>query len=74
MATPDLLAQLREVEFLQGFADDLLEKIAEMSRLVDFPSGAVIFREGDPATKVYLVTSGNVSIEICTRGWAAAGF
>ncbi len=68
MATPDLLAQLRDVEFLQGFADDLLGKMAEMSRLVDFPSGAVIFREGEPATKVYLVTSGNVSIEICAPG------
>ena len=68
MATPDLLAQLRDIEFLDGVEDKLLTQIAEVSRAVDFAAGAVIFREGDPATKLYLVIDGNVSIEICAPG------
>jgi CRP-like cAMP-binding protein len=68
MATPDMLAQLRDLEFLEGIDDQLLTRIAEISRVVDFAAGAVIFREGDPATKMYLVAEGNVSIEICAPG------
>jgi CRP-like cAMP-binding protein len=45
-----------------------LEQIAKISRLRDFKPGDIIFRQGDPAQHIYLVSSGKVSLEICAAG------
>ena len=54
--------------FSKGSADDSVKQIADVSRPVEFPAGAIIFRAGEPATKVYWVATGEVSIEICAPG------
>ena len=63
-----IVAILRENEFLRGVADEHLAKLAEVARVVDVPTGHVVFREGEPAANIYLVEEGNVSLEICAPG------
>jgi CRP/FNR family transcriptional regulator, cyclic AMP receptor protein len=46
----------------------LIGELASVSRLVTFASGAVVFRQGEPAGAIYIVTEGNVSLELCASG------
>ena len=68
MSENALLEMLRCVQFLDGIADEHLERLAEMSRIVEFAEGNLIFREGDPADDIFLIVKGNVSLEICAPG------
>lgn len=66
--TNDAVETLRGIQLLQELPDDLLQQLATIARVVEFPAGAVIFRQGDAATTIYLVVEGNVALEICAPG------
>lgn len=65
MTEIELLNKLREIEFLEGFDDEYIAMLAAIVEPMDFEAAKVIFREGDPAEHVYLLSSGQVSVEIC---------
>lgn len=60
--------QLRQFRFLQEIDDEDLRHLAAIARLVEFPAGKVLYREGQTLSNIYLILSGNVSIEICAAG------
>jgi CRP-like cAMP-binding protein len=64
----DLMDELRGVHALEGLPDELLAPLAGVSRAVEIPAGTVIFRQGDAASMLYLLVSGQVALEICTPG------
>jgi CRP-like cAMP-binding protein len=64
----NLLTALSETDFLFDMRGDDLEKIAAISTLCDFQPGDIIFREGAPACRAYIVISGIVALEICATG------
>jgi CRP/FNR family cyclic AMP-dependent transcriptional regulator len=66
--TAATLANLREIRFLQELPDALLSQYVTISHIEEFPAGTAIFRQGDPARTIYLVCTGNVSLEICAPG------
>jgi CRP-like cAMP-binding protein len=68
MNANEVRAVLCEIGFFHGLAEEHLDKLAEVARVVDFPEGKVIFREGDPASSIYLLVSGTVSVELCAPG------
>jgi CRP-like cAMP-binding protein len=68
MSDPQLLNLLRRVQLLEGVSEEHLDKLAAIARCVDFEQDATIFREGEPATTMYLVLTGRVSLEICAPG------
>jgi CRP-like cAMP-binding protein len=68
MNKQELLEALRGVTFLYGITDEHLEKLAQVARMVQTDEGKVIFREGEPASNIYLIVSGTVSLEICAPG------
>ena len=68
MEADSLVETLRDVDFLQGINDEHLQSIASVARLVDIDESKVIFREGEPATNVFLIANGNVSLEISAPG------
>lgn len=68
MTEEDVLQKLRSIHLLDKLPDELLTPLSEISRVEEFPAGAVIFRQGDPAKTVFLLTEGNVSLEICAPG------
>lgn len=63
--TPD---QLRQIRCLQEIDEDYLGQVAALARLVEFPAGKVLYREGQPLTNIYLILSGSISVEICAAG------
>ena len=68
MNESELLAQLRELRFLQDIEDEYLEQIAAIAKPVHFPAGKVIFHEGEALAQVYLIVRGDVSLEFCASG------
>jgi CRP-like cAMP-binding protein len=60
--------QLRQFRFLQEIDDEHLSRLAAIARLVEFPAGKVLYREGQMLSNIYLILSGSVSIEICAAG------
>lgn len=68
MSADQLVETLSEIGFLRGIDRRYLERIAEISRLVTFPEGVVIFREGAPAAKLYLIARGSVSLDVSMSG------
>jgi CRP-like cAMP-binding protein len=59
-----LILALSDHPFLRELQPDQVENIAACAREVAFPAGAVIFREGRPASSLYLLRSGRVALEI----------
>lgn len=68
MSEKEFLDTLSEIGFLRGIDRQYLEQIAAVAKLVSFPEGHVVFREGGPASKLYLVVRGSVSLEVSTSG------
>jgi CRP-like cAMP-binding protein len=64
----NLIDTLREIRFLHDIGPMRLEQIAKIARFQDFDDGDLIFHQGDAAQHVYLVATGNVSLEICAAG------
>lgn len=65
MNDSEMLAALRQLPFFDGFTDEMLLPSLPISRLVEFPAGTVIFRQGDPARDIYFVLEGTVALELC---------
>ena len=60
-----VIGTLAGIEFLHDFSDEHLEQLAKVARISDVDAQETIFPEGAVADSVYLVVSGNVSLEIC---------
>ena len=67
---PELVDALRRVTALHGLTDTELEWIATHGEEGSYPAGAVIFREGDPATKMYILLRGEAHVRRSQGGLA----
>lgn len=54
---------LAEHPFLKGLSPHQVRLLADCAMVTRFQPGEVIFREGDPANRFYLILSGKVAIE-----------
>src|SRR3954469_21528232 len=54
--------------FLDGMSDDYLKVLADSSMHAQFEPGDVIFREGEPANRFYLIHTGEVELEAAIEG------
>src|SRR6266571_9106187 len=62
--TASSLARLvAEHPFLQGMTPEHLAILTECAMFAEFKKGELIFREGDPANRFYLIQSGRVELE-----------
>jgi CRP/FNR family transcriptional regulator len=61
--TPEILKGMDIFEFL---TIDGLKDIAEMCQIEEFEAGALVFKDGDKADKLYMLLEGRVSIEVDT--------
>jgi CRP-like cAMP-binding protein len=68
MNKQELLQALSEVGFCEDVEPAFLEQLATVCKPISFPLGTVIFREGEPAVRMYLIRTGNISLEICAPG------
>ena len=49
--------------FLEGLSPHQLRLLGDCAMVVRFQPGELIFREGDPANRFYLITKGKVALE-----------
>lgn len=54
---------LTTLPLFAGVADDELEMFARVSRAVEIPKGALLWREGDEAEGLHVIASGSVKVE-----------
>lgn len=54
---------IRQHPFLKGMSAEHLNILLESATYADFKPDEVIFREGDPANRFYLIESGKVELE-----------
>jgi len=54
--------------FFRGLTPHAIDILAGCATEVEFPAGAVIFKEGDAADACFLLTGGNVALEIVVPG------
>lgn len=64
-SSPDLAEELSRLHFLADIPDEYLQRLASISRLVEHPPQRTLFREGEPAIRVYLLLAGSLTLEIC---------
>lgn len=62
------LAALKSLYLLEGLTDEQMTILAGIAECVRFSEREIIFREGDPATEVYFLMEGSVSLEMCSPG------
>jgi len=60
----DLTGPLSEHPFLAGLTMECLQRLNRVAAAEVLPAGAVIFREGEQASRLYLIRRGRVSIEV----------
>lgn len=49
--------------FTRGMSPNLINTLADFSMEAEFKPGELVFREGDPANRFYLIRDGKVAIE-----------
>lgn len=54
--------------FTRDLPPSVREAVAQQSRLLDFPAGTWLFREGSPAQEFHLVVTGRVAISMHAPG------
>ena len=59
-----LIACLQTSDLFAGLGDEMLAKIAKLGQTESYKAGAVIFAEGNPADKLYVLDEGIVTIRI----------
>jgi CRP-like cAMP-binding protein len=59
MVSPELL---RRYPFFAGLTDEELSRIAQIANERPYPAGAVVFREGEVASHLYVLTDGAVEL------------
>ena len=58
-----LAALIERHALFKGMAPHHLKLLAEVAMLKEFAAGEIIFREGDPANRFYLILEGEVALE-----------
>ena len=61
-------ATLSNAALFAGLTTPQLRSIAPLAKGVSFESGAVVFREGDPARFLYVVVRGRIALEMAIDG------
>jgi len=59
-------AFLKECNVFQGLTDAQIEKLMAIAKEESFPTGTLLYKEGDPSTHLYLVQQGKVFLEMKT--------
>ncbi|MGC2301124.1 MAG: ATP-binding protein [Acidobacteriaceae bacterium] len=67
---PEIVEALRRVTALHGLTDSELEWLATHAEEVSAPAGTALFREGDPATKMWFILRGEAHVRRSQGGLA----
>ncbi len=68
MSTAAIRKALGKSDLFSDLSDEQRDKIALLSRKMTFETGDILFREGDPADKLYIVLQGTLAVEVSLLG------
>ncbi len=57
------IRHLQRVPLFNGFTEDELRRVAELSRIVEAPAGTVITRVGEPGDSFFVIIDGTVAVQ-----------
>ena len=66
MSDTSLVTVIGEHQLFEGLATQYLNLLSEAAMFKEFAPDEVIFREGDPANRFYLILNGDVALESTT--------
>ncbi|MFO1036191.1 MAG: cyclic nucleotide-binding domain-containing protein [Geminicoccaceae bacterium] len=64
----DIAAAVRDHPFLAQMPVDVRDVLADCAAEAEFPAGAMLLREGEPANHFYLILDGRVSMQLTVPG------
>ncbi len=62
-----MISILERSELFGGLSTSYLEKVSNLCRSESYRQNMMIFKEGDEATELYMLTDGRVALEIDIR-------
>jgi CRP-like cAMP-binding protein len=65
MDQSELRQTLRVLQFSARLSQPSAEKLAALMTACEFPAGAVLFEEGDDNPWLYLITEGEIALDMC---------
>lgn len=68
----ELIARLKALPLFTGLSEDELEAVAGLVEQSSFPPGTLIFKQGDPSDRFYIIESGQVSLTVHDQASAEA--
>ncbi|MBD2327975.1 cyclic nucleotide-binding domain-containing protein [Alkalinema sp. FACHB-956] len=68
MTLSSLAPILQEHEFFAGLSPEYVQLLTECASNIRFDAGDMLFRQGEPADRFYLLRQGKVAIEISAPG------
>jgi CRP/FNR family transcriptional regulator, cyclic AMP receptor protein len=64
---------LSGVEFFEGFSDQELHRVIDLSEQVEAPAGTVLVDQGDPGTDCFVIVDGTASVYVRGEHVASSG-
>lgn len=64
---------LSGVQFFEGFSDEDLHRVADLSEQVEAPAGTVLVDQGDPGTDCFVIVDGTASVYVRGEHVASSG-
>jgi len=58
----ELVDLLKGVELFAGLNADQIRRLAAITRLVEYKDGEIVFRQGDPGDRLYVIQDGQVAV------------
>ena len=59
---------LKSIVFLHNLEDFYLQRLASIAEVQDCPAGALIFRQGQQGSCIFLIVQGEVVLEVAVAG------
>jgi CRP-like cAMP-binding protein len=56
--------RLKTVHLFRGLSPAQFERLGSIAHLARYPSGAVIFKQNDPGDRLYIITHGQVQVQV----------
>jgi CRP-like cAMP-binding protein len=64
----DIVTAVRDHPFLAEMPIEVRDTLADCAGEADFPAGAMLLREGEPANRFFLILEGRVSVQLSVPG------
>ena len=69
----DDVACLSSVPFFEGFSNDDLHRVVDLSQQMEATAGTVLVDQGDPGTQCYVIVEGQASVYVRGEHVASSG-